>query len=220
LVKEQPEAAAEMSLSESSSARKGFQPPGWAVRHPLAAFLVACGLVSTASAGVGWLMRPSNPFRAPPPEATREQRESSASAQYFRAKQNYPNSLEAWQAVIAYFPSERQWTQRAQAEIAFIYLKNNRQAEAREIFTDLAGVTDDPGVSALGYAGLAVILNLEGQHLESQKKIHDNLQQLRQPLPPDIDQLLREISNRNRVKLQGKGFESLFPPDHEGEPGG
>ncbi|MCC7424358.1 MAG: serine/threonine protein kinase [Planctomycetaceae bacterium] len=220
LVKEQPEAAAEMSLSEPASARQGFRPPGWAVRHPLAAFLVACGLVSTASAGVGWLMRPSNPFRAPPPEATREPRESSASAQYFRAKQYFPNSLEAWQAVISYFPSERQWTQRAQAEIAFLYLKGNRQSEARAIFTDLAAVTDDDSVSALGYAGLAVIQNLEGQYFESQKIIHDNLQRLRQRLPPDVDRLLREVSNRNRVKLQGKGFESLFPPEHgEGEPG-
>lgn len=222
LVKEQPDAAAEMSLQEAAApTRKGFQPPGWAVRHPLAAFLVACGLVSSASAGVGWLMRPANPFRLPPSEASREPKESSASAQFFRAKQNFPTSLEAWQAVITYFPSERQWTNRAQAEIAFLYLKNNRREEARAAFTDLAAVTDDPAVSAMGFAGLAVIQNLDGEHLKSQKTIHDDLQRLRQQLPPDVDQLLREISNRNRVKLEGKGLDALFPPEHgpDGEPG-
>lgn len=212
LVKEQPDAAAEMSLSEAASVSGGVRGPSWGARHPLAAFILLSLLAGSASAGVGWLMRPRNPLDAPITTQSKFPKKGNASDQFLMAKLDFAGDEGAWQAVIDNFPSDKHWTQRARVQLGLLYLRNRRWSEAERIFRELS-TADDDEVKASGIAGKAILETLRGQNEVSQSTIANELQPLRQKIPPEVARLVQDAIARNRQVLGdkvAKGYEDLF----------
>ena len=109
----------------------------WRVKRHLAALLFASLFVGSASAGIGWWMRPGDPLKSPPPKTTKQvPKLKTAAEQYLRAA-FLEDDEDAWLAV-EQFPDDHLYVHRAQVRLASLYLRTNRHQEAKAIYDQLA----------------------------------------------------------------------------------
>ena len=132
------------------------------------AWLVA-GLILAFAAGgaAAWLVAQPSSLLADAKEAARViPRQSSVLRQWYLASQSGTES--AWQSVIDYFPEKRDFTLRAQQQLALIYLRDGDFNRAMPIFEKLANLGDDEQeLRVFGLAGKCGVLSLRGKYRES-----------------------------------------------------
>jgi serine/threonine-protein kinase len=145
--------------------------PDWPASRQVWTLVLLGLLIGGASAGVGWVTRTPDPFEAPLPQAAGVVRKDTAAAQYFYAVHQKDN-LEAWQAVVDYFPaaSDRLFKNYAEQHIAMLYLAKRRYDEAQAIFDRFTDF-NEPQFRAFGLAGQAVLWNLRGEYQRSQQVV-------------------------------------------------
>ncbi|MBI3863926.1 MAG: serine/threonine protein kinase [Planctomycetia bacterium] len=160
--------------------RAVWHSPDWPVSRQVWTVLLLGLLIGGASAGVGWVTRTADPFEARLPPASGVTKKESAAGQYFYAVQQKDN-LEAWQAVVDYFPASADALFRnyAEQQMATLYLTKRRYDEAQAIFDRFAEY-NEPQFRAFGLAGQAVLWNLRGDCQRSQQVID----KLRSPVKP------------------------------------
>lgn len=156
--------------------------------------------VLLVSAGIGWLMRTPDPFAAPPAEDRFEiKREESAARQYLVASNI--NSLEAWQAVLKYFPDDRQYSDKARVQVLIGFIRENRLPEAEEMINEFAvRPSTDKYAQSVAQAGRAILAHLEGDYQKSQTLIE---QSERSYLPPAMVNFLQQFEDRNAELRNG-----------------
>jgi serine/threonine-protein kinase len=143
--------------------------------------LILLGLtMGGVSAGVGWVTRTPDPFLAPLPLAAGVPRKETAASQYFYAVHQKDN-IEAWQAVVEYFPSasDRLFRNYADQHVSMLYLAKRRYDDAQAIFDRFAEF-NEPQFRAFGLAGQAVVWNLREDYQRSQQVVD----KLRSPVKP------------------------------------
>ena len=132
------------------------------------AWLVA-GLILAFAAGgaAAWLVAQPSSLLADAKEAAPViPRQSSVLRQWYLASQSGTES--AWQSVIDYFPEKRDFTLRAQQQLALIYLRDGDFNRAMPIFEKLANLGDDEQeLRVFGLAGKCGVLSLRGKYRES-----------------------------------------------------
>jgi serine/threonine-protein kinase len=129
----------------------------------------AVGILGALAGGfwAGWQARqhPGLLADTPPPGIMIPQQES-ALRQWFYAAQL--NTEEAWQSVLEYFPEKPYLVFRAKQQLARIYLREGRYAEAMKIFEECALLGEpESEMQAYGLAGQCSIYTLQGQYREA-----------------------------------------------------
>ncbi len=240
MIKDDPNAAGAVKLSEitapapaAAAANNSSAPtvatesgePTWRQRFldwPLSRHLTALGIAAlvlgSASAAVGWWLRPADPLQT----ATIKQdvpREANAQKQFERALQLRSDPA-AWKAVLDYYPDDRVYTVQARERLAVVYLRTLHLKEAGKLFSELEGMgRENPKEHSIGIAGEAVIATLQKDYRKSQSLIYDlgDLTQRRQQLSTDLWQMLQRagaINARELGEQENKQLQDLF----EGEP--
>lgn len=170
-------------------------------KRQIAPFLISALLVAAAAAGVGWLTRTPNPLQAQVHRSQVERKKSAADQVYYALSQKDDEA--AWLAVISYFPDEVPERNRAQQELAKIYLRHGRYDEALELFDHLAALSEVERESrAVGLAGQATIYSVREQY-------HDSQRALDRFRPADLKDetmrmLVKETLQRNARKADEK----------------
>ena len=148
--------------------------------------LILAVLIGGASAGLGWVTRVPNPLAAPLPPAPGVEKKDKAASQYYYAL-TLKDSVEAWQAVINFFPdpADRLYVNYARQQLATLLMARRRFDEAQQIFDECVLYGDaDPHFRAFGLAGQAIVLNLRGDYNQSQRVL-DRLQSPARPTGAD-----------------------------------
>ena len=153
-------------------------------------------------AGIGWWRRPPNPFEAPAEGSSHILKKETAASQYWYAMQNSGDEA-AWQAVIKNFPNEPLELHRAQEKLALLYVGQGRHRDALDLFETLAGMTaeKDQQWRAIGLAGKAVVLSLQGQESASQELLDAQLKSLVRHLDREMKRQVHSSIARNEKKL-------------------
>ncbi|QDT63082.1 serine/threonine-protein kinase [Calycomorphotria hydatis] len=173
----------------------------WNVKRHFTLLLLVVLILGGAGAGIGWATRPGDPFRTPP-APPRMRKMDSALQQYWTAANN-PTNMNAWMAVIEYFPEDRLWVHQAQFRLALLFLADNDLASSAKYFRELAAISTDSELRATGNAGLAIIAEREGNYSEYQQQMSYALaggDAIRSELVP----YLRIASQRNREQLNAQ----------------
>ena len=236
MIKEDPEAAVAVKLKEITVVPPGTpraQVPAaprvvvewsegffkWSLRQHAIALAIVALVLGSASAAVGWWLRPKDPLEAAAVQQERVPRETSAQKQFARAKQ-LRSDEDAWKAVIDYFPEDRVYGVQAKERLALLYLRNLRLTEAANLFSELRGMgRENPKEHSIGIAGQAVIATLQKDYKKSQSLIYDlgDLSQRRAQLSGELWQMLQRagaINARELGEQENKQLQDLF----EGEP--
>ncbi|MGQ0636527.1 MAG: protein kinase domain-containing protein [Planctomycetaceae bacterium] len=150
-----------------------WHSPDWPVAKQLAAVLLLGVLVAGASAGVGWLSRPTDPFTVPPPSEPKIPRKDTILLQFLYARDWAANDIDAWQAVIDFSSGDmadrRKYSDLAKQRLAMLHLRNRQYTEAQAIFDEFATRTTQTDLQAFGLAGQAVVQSLRGDYAESMR---------------------------------------------------
>ncbi|MCH7688272.1 MAG: protein kinase [Planctomycetes bacterium] len=222
-LQEQPDGAADLSLSQfgmpTISSAKTKAPLGmrflqWCRSHQTAAFVLTAFFVGTAAAGIGWTMRPADPFKFPSegnnttgPIRIRD----TAEEQYAAAIIDVDNEA-SWRAIIDNFPDDITYTPKAMIQLAFLLLNDGRYNQADELFTRIAQLGEnDNFLKAHALAGKAIIASLKGDYKSSDKIIVlDLLPLLKKGQSQDLlnskaRQLILETNRKNRENREERG---------------
>jgi serine/threonine-protein kinase len=236
LIKEDPEAAGAVKLKEITVPASTVdtqtmpRPPravvkwsegffNWSLRQHAIALAIAVLLLGSASAAVGWWLRPKNPLETRAVKEEQIPREATAQKQFARANQLRSDEA-AWRAVIGYFPEDRAYTIQAKERLAVLYVRTLRLDEAGKLFRELEGMgRENPKEHAAGIAGEAIIATLQKDYQKSQRLIYDlgDLSQRRWQLSSDLWLMLQRagaINARELGQQENKQLQDLF----EGEP--
>lgn len=159
-------------------------------------FGLAALAIGGASAGAGWAMRIGDPFLVPVKATTQVPKQDSAQAQYYLAlTRGYDEA--AWKAVLTYWPEATLEGQRANEQLAMIYLKTDRLNEAREIYDNFIRYGDrDPALRATGLAGMAVVTSLQHDPAQAQQYFKQ-YEATRKGTAPELGRLLEDAMRRN-----------------------
>jgi eukaryotic-like serine/threonine-protein kinase len=190
---------------------------------PLSRHAIVLGILAlvfgSASAAVGWWLRPKDPLEKPNLQQDRIAKEATAQKQFARASQLRSDEV-AWKAVLEYFPDDRIYTVQAKERLAILYLKTQRLKDASKLFNELESMgRENPKENAIGIAGQAIIATLQKNYKKSQGLIYDlgDLSQRREQLSSDLWQMLQHAGRINSAALgeeANKQLQELF----EGEP--
>jgi serine/threonine-protein kinase len=135
-------------------------------------FLLLALMAGAASAGVGWLTRPLNPFDEPPKPTRPVEKKDSAYSQYLYAL-NAKGDEAAWRAVIDNWSNEP-ITNYARKELALLHLSRHHLEDAQALFDQLATLPEaESQWRAFGMAGKALVLSERENYPESQRIITD-----------------------------------------------
>lgn len=219
-LKDNPAKLARMRLADSDVAPPSWdwfrRIAHWSLRRQIVAVLGMFVLVSGSAAAVGYFTRPNDPFQTPPAEQDKQIPRKATAAEQWHYAALLVNDEDAWKAIIEYFPEpkDREWSRTARQGLAMLYLHQRRLDESEKIFRDFTTEDDKNEVlKARGFAGLAVIAALRGEHQKSQKIILDDFDKYRDKL---TDQQLRrfveETFRRNSTTLGAGGRKELYPP--------
>jgi eukaryotic-like serine/threonine-protein kinase len=154
----------------------------WSVRRRIVV-LAGLGLVvGGIAAGIGWWLRPPNPLETPTRAVSRIAQVGSADSQYNVALlglSGTEDEVDAWQAVIDFFPDDPRYPWLAREQLGMIYLRSLQLEEADRIFKTFINEgarSAQPALNrARGEAGLAIIANLRGEYARSQEIIRRKL---------------------------------------------
>ncbi len=150
-------------------------------------------------AAAAWLTAIGDPLSAAgPPVRTPIPRQPTALRQWYYASRI--GTEEAWQSVIDYFPDKRYLVEKAEQQLARIYLREGRHAKALEIFERFADSSDEQQ-RAFGLAGKCGVLTLQGKYQES-AEVLERLWPIREQLQdPQMQQMIEAVIRRNRAEL-------------------
>ncbi len=173
----------------------------------------ACVLVMASTAGIGWAMRTPDPFLTKAPTDSKVRPFDTVEGQLYHAlgligKEGIsPDDIEAaWIAVKTHKEANDQARNRADLNLAMIYLNTKRRKLAETIFTDFES-SSDVWRKAHGNAGLAIIAGLDGQnsrlHQLANKaqeiaRQNDSVKQLDQAIDEALKDALRRSESRPR----------------------
>lgn len=203
--------ASQCAVTQRLSAVMQAQPAprsgrrGWM----LTALGIAAALAAAVAAGGALRLSLREPFvleelRRNPPAVPKQ---ASAQRQWLYASR--VNTEAAWKSVGQYFPEQEYQVRRAQQGLARLYLRQDRYAEALEVFEELAALdpASDREFRAFGLAGKFVVLTLVGRHEEASAlmagELMPLLDQLRgdEMLDPDMQQMVRYALRKNTQEL-------------------
>ena len=236
-LQEQPDGVADLNLSQfgmpTISSTETTEPLGtrflqWCMRHQTTAFVLLSLFVGTAAAGIGWTMRPADPFKLSS-EGTNTtgaiRKRNTAGEQYAAALIDVDNEA-SWRAVINNFSDDIHYTPRAMIQLAFLLLDDGRYNEADEWFTKIAQLGENDNFLLLhALAGKAVIASLKGDYKSSDKIIVLDLLPLmkkgksQDQLNNKAGQLITETYRKNRENREESGedisqeLEDLLNPE-------
>lgn len=168
-------------------------------RQQIGWMIGAALLVMASTAGVGWAMRTQDPFKTPVTTLPKIQEFPTAEGQLYYAMGN-PGDEAAWIAVKTHKDATDRIKDRADLNLAMIYLKTKRQPPAEKTFTDFEA-SPDVWRKAHGKAGLAILAGLRGDHPALHRlaqQAHDLARQndsIKQ-LDPAIDEALHDALRR------------------------
>lgn len=201
---------------------RGLQNPQR--RRQLIAFAACCILAGTASAALGWWLRPAdvttNEAVGGAPMVRTIPREADATAQ-LRLAQQLRSDSDAWWAVVDYFPDAQTESLEALLQIGLLDLRRNQFSEAQTVFEELharALRAQDERATANALAGLAVSLSLQGRYQDSQNTILIDLSPIRRSVDEDLMAFIRATLDRNSQELDAEArtdFEDLFQTSPE-----
>jgi serine/threonine-protein kinase len=177
--------------------------PGGRRTQSIVALGIACVATAAAFAAVGWWMRPDDPLAVTSREINSERSELTASDQFYRAM-NLANDEQAWLAVFQNFPKEESYGEMARAQLARLYLQQDRLDDAEEIFARFATPAQKDSrlqARARGYAGLAIIAAAKGDYLKSHRIIVDHVLPLQDLLDDMSRDWVVEAIRHNRAVL-------------------
>jgi tRNA A-37 threonylcarbamoyl transferase component Bud32 len=233
LIKDNPEAAGAVKLSEIAVAAPAVAPAkaprvlgkwsdgffSWPLSRHAIALGIAALVFGSASAAVGWWLRPKDPLETPAGHQDTIPREATAQKQFARASQLRSDEY-AWKAVLEYFPEDRVYTVQAKERLAVLYLRTLQLKDAGKLFNELESMgRENPKEHAIGVAGQAIVATLQKDYKKSQGLIYDlgDLSQRRNQLSSDLWQMLQHAGRINAKELgeqENKQLQDLF----EGEP--
>jgi serine/threonine protein kinase len=236
-LQEQPEGAVDMSLSKfgiptiSSVETKsplGMRSLQWCRGHQTAAFVLCALFVGTTAAGIGWTMRPADPFNTSADTNGTSQEiqiRETALEQYSAAIIDVDNEA-SWRAVIDNFRDDIIYTPKAMIQLAFLLLDDGRYNDADELFTNLAQLGENDNFLKLhALAGKAIIASLRGDYKSSDKIIALDLVPLLKKVQPQnrlnskANQLISETYEKNIENRKERGedisqdLEDLLNPE-------
>jgi hypothetical protein len=181
-----------------------------------------------AGAAVGWSMRPPS-LLDQPAAPSKIERQASAKEQYDLAfglaLASYfedPRKAEsAWLAVIDYFPENADnkiWIHRAEQQLARLYLRQERNDEARRVFEKFAALDDADAEEfrAFGIAGLCLLATAAGDVAEVGKRLAELYplrpridSDMRRRLEQSVPSMLRAAGATEQLRL----WDEFFPRD-------
>ncbi|MGC1273531.1 MAG: serine/threonine-protein kinase [Planctomycetaceae bacterium] len=181
----------------------------WSGRRHVAMLAIAASMILLLSIGIGWAMRPADPFEIDPPAETGPVKLGSAREQYNAAA--FAGTAEAFQAVRDHWPKDTYWRPLATIRLALLRLKGDDTAGARQLFTEMS-VSAEDWSQANGYAGLAVLAALRGDKAAFERILGNQVAPLvtrdNVRLHSEIWQLLMGI--RERQRLNNPTLDSLL----------
>jgi eukaryotic-like serine/threonine-protein kinase len=233
LIKDDPGAAGAVKLSEITVPPPAAPPASksriliawtdgllnWTLSRHVIVLGIAALVVGSASAAVGWWLRPKDPLQTPTVQQDRIPKEATAQKQFARASQ-LRSDQDAWRAVLDNFPEDRVYTLQAKERLAILYLRTLHLKEASKLFNELEVMgRENPKAKAIGTAGQAVIATLQKDYKTSQRIIYDlgDLSQNRDQIDPELWGMLQHAGRINARELgqeANKQLQDLF----EGEP--
>ncbi len=162
--------------------------------------LAGCFLAAGGAAGLGWLMRPGDPFATRAPLTTKVPNQGNVAAQYWYAM-GHSWDPSAWAAVLEYYGKHsdaKLFCNRAKLHLALIDLGQDNLAEAERRFHAMleeGNIDEDSYKIAHGKAGLAVVASWRGKYDESESW----LTQIRQEKLDDaMFKAVTDAAQRNR----------------------
>jgi serine/threonine-protein kinase len=127
----------------------------------------------------------------------------SVSQQWYYASKY--GTEDAWKSIKKYYPDKRYFVDRANQQLAFLYLKDGRYDNAMDIFEKFINLGDDEReLRAFGLAGKCVALSSQGKYRESGEILNEFLQIGDKLNSPQMDRYLQEAIIRNRSQLMEK----------------
>ena len=219
-LQEQPDGAADLSLSQfgmpTISSAKTTEPLGtrllqWCRSHQTAAFVLSALFVGTAAAGIGCTMRPANPFEFASEGniTTGAIRKRNTPGEQYGVAMTLVNDEEAWRAVIEYHQKDTFFRPRAMVQLAFLYLRTGRQAEAEVLLIELERMGEnDNFLMAHALAGKAIMASLKEDYQASDRIIfvlHENDNEIFKELNQEVRRLIRVALRKNR-EARGEEF--------------
>jgi serine/threonine-protein kinase len=198
---------------------------------------VAAAIVALAAgAAVGWSMRPPS-LLDQPAAPSKIERQANAKEQYDLAFSialtsyfDDPRKAEnAWRAVIEYFPEtaeNRISIHRAEQQLARLYLRQERNDEARRVFEKFVALDDADAEEfrAFGFAGLCLLATAAGDVAEVGKRLGELYplrtridSDMRRRLEQSVPSMLRAAGAAEQLRL----WDEFFPRDapRPGPPG-
>jgi serine/threonine-protein kinase len=164
-------------------------------RRHVGRWVAAAVAALVTGAAVGWSMRPPSLLDQPAPSSSVE-RKATAEEQFALAFHQHledPKKAEAgWQAVVDYFPenteNEKNIVRRAEQYLARLYLRQERNDEARRVFEKFARLDESEAAEfrAFGVAGLCLLAANAGDVAEVGKRLSE-LIPMRSALVRDSD---------------------------------
>jgi hypothetical protein len=203
-------------------------------RRHVGRWVAAAAAALVLGAAAGWSMRPPSLLDQPAAPSKIERQPNAkeqfdlafslALASYF----DDPRKAEAaWRAVIDYFPENAEnkvWIHRAEQQLALLYLRQERNDEARRVFEKFAAFDEaEETFRAFGVAGLCLLATAAGDVAEVGKRLGE-LYPLRTRIDPDIRRrleqsvpsMLRNAGATDQLRL----WDEFFPRDPSGRQGG
>ena len=106
-------------------------------------------------------------------------------------------------SVVNYTPGDPRYQRLAKVQLGVLYLRMLQYEEARRVFDELAALQDDE-FKANGWAGIAVLAALQGDHQRSRQIIQTRFSTIEEHLDPESElaEFLNEADHRNHIDRQ------------------
>lgn len=200
---------------ESPPAESAFRPGAARGKKPLLdrplrqqmGWMIGAGLLVMAStAGIGWAMRTPDPFKTEVKTQDKVTSFPTAEGQLYYATGN-PGDEAAWIAVKTHREASPRIKDRADLNLAMIYLKTKRRPLAEQIFNNFANESD-AWQKANGKAGLALLAGLSSPPDDAslhklarearEMTRQDNVRQLEPAIDEALQDALRRVDGRGK----------------------
>jgi serine/threonine-protein kinase len=171
----------------------------------LRVFLPLAIVLGGLGAAVGWWRRPSDPFQTVRDVQSHIPIQKTAARQIWYAIQHNGDEA-AWKAVVDNFPNDTLEVHRAQEKLALLYVTKGQYLDSQKLFESLAALTaeKDRTWQAIGLAGQAMVLSLQGEASKSQDLLDAQVKPLMSHLKGEMRRQVRSTLERNEKKLDRK----------------
>jgi serine/threonine-protein kinase len=178
------------------------------VRRPAPGLVAIFVLSAAASAGLGWLTRPSDPRSTPPAAEAGGTRSFASAREQFLDAMLLGHDADAFGALIDRWdaPQDRVWQRRALEQGALLALRDkDRWDEAEQVLTTLESYgAENARYRAEAVAGRATLLAYRGEHARSRALLLAEAETLQASLPENspFRRLISEAQRLNDAEHQ------------------